>query len=75
MATRSSVLAWKIPRAEEPSGLHPRGCKELAMTEHTHTERRENGGFRHRRLVLSATHLLWALISLSLFVKGGLGSG
>ena len=36
MATHSSVLAWKIPRAEEPSGLHPLGCKELAVTEHTH---------------------------------------
>ena len=22
MATRSSILAWKIPRTEEPDGLH-----------------------------------------------------
>ena len=41
---------------------------------HTHTERWEDGGFRHRRLVLSATHLLHALISLFLFVKSGLCS-
>ena len=50
------------------AGYSPWGCKELAMTECTHTEWWENGGFRHRRLVLSATHLLWALISLFLFV-------
>ena len=23
MATHSSILAWKIPRTEEPGGLHP----------------------------------------------------
>ena len=34
MATRSSILAQKIPRTEEPGG--PLGCKELDMTEHTH---------------------------------------
>ena len=34
MATHSSVLAWRIPRTEEPGGLHsPWGCKELHTTE------------------------------------------
>ena len=35
METHSSILAWKIPQTEEPSG--PWGCKESDMTEHTHT--------------------------------------
>ena len=30
MATHSSILAWRIPRTEEPDELHSRcGCKEL----------------------------------------------
>ena len=34
MATHSSILAWKIPWMEEPSGLHsPWGLKESATTE------------------------------------------
>ena len=32
-ATHSSILAWKIPRTEEPGGHSPRGPKELDMTE------------------------------------------
>jgi len=28
IATCSSILAWKIPRAEEPGGLLFMGCKE-----------------------------------------------
>ena len=32
MATHSSVLAWRIPRREEPGGCSPRGRKELDMT-------------------------------------------
>ena len=36
MATHSSILAWKIPWTEEPSGLPVQwGCKELDVTEHT----------------------------------------
>ena len=33
MATRSSVLAWRIPQTEEPEGLQSVGCKELGMAE------------------------------------------
>ena len=37
MATDSSILAWKIPRMEEPGGLHsPWGCKESDTTEPLH---------------------------------------
>ena len=36
MATHSSIPAWRIPRTEEPGGLHsPWGLKELDMTEVT----------------------------------------
>ena len=28
MATHSSILAWEIPRTEEPGGLHFLGFKE-----------------------------------------------
>ena len=39
MATHSSILAWKIPRTEEPGGLQSMGCRELDTTERlsTHT--------------------------------------
>ena len=33
MATHSSILAWRIPRTEEPGGLHPRGHKESDTAE------------------------------------------
>ena len=36
-ATHSSILAWKIPRTEEPGGLQSRGVtKESDMTEQLH---------------------------------------
>ena len=33
MATHSSILAWRIPWAEEPGGLQFMGFKESDMTE------------------------------------------
>ena len=33
MATHPSILAWRIPRTEEPDGLQSMGYKELDMTE------------------------------------------
>ena len=35
MATHSSILAWEVPRTEEPGGLHPWGRTELDTTEAT----------------------------------------
>ena len=32
MATHSSILAWRIPWAEEPGGLQSMGSQELDMT-------------------------------------------
>ena len=29
MATRSSTLAWEIPRTEEPGGLQPMGSQRV----------------------------------------------
>ena len=33
MATRSSILAARIPMVEKPGRLHPMGCKELDTTD------------------------------------------
>ena len=33
MATPSGILAWRIPRTEEPAGGSPQGHKELDVTE------------------------------------------
>ena len=32
MATHSNILAWRIPRTEEPGGLQSRGSQESDMT-------------------------------------------
>ena len=32
-ATRSSILAWEIPRTEEPGGPQSMGSKESGLTE------------------------------------------
>ena len=40
MATHSSILAWEIPRAEEPGGLESVGSQRVRhnlVTEHTHS--------------------------------------
>ena len=42
MANHSSILAWRIPRTEEPGRLQPLGCKELDMTEVTQHTRTSN---------------------------------
>ena len=36
MATHSSILAWRIPWAENLVGYSPCGLRESDMTEHTH---------------------------------------
>ena len=41
MAVHASILAWRIPRMEEPGRLQSLGHKELDMTAgltHTHTK-------------------------------------
>ena len=36
-ATHSTILAWKIPRKEEPGGLQSRGSQKSDTTEHVCT--------------------------------------
>ena len=41
MATHSSILAWRIPRAEEPDGLQSMASQRVGhdvATEHAHTQ-------------------------------------
>ena len=68
MATRSSILAWKIPWTE-PGGLQsmesgyiPRGSKESDMTEqlstHTHTVSSHEGKGRRGNRYLWVTQYL-----------------
>ena len=38
MATCSSILAWKIPWAEEPGGLQSMGSQIVLTTEHACTQ-------------------------------------
>ena len=40
MATHSSILAWRIPRTEEPGGLHPMESQDTTeqLTHHLVTE-------------------------------------
>ena len=37
MATRSSILAWRIPWSEEPGGLQSKGLQESGMTQRVST--------------------------------------
>ena len=43
MATHSSILAWEIPRTEQPGGLQSRGHKELDMCECAHMHHGSRG--------------------------------
>ena len=41
MATHSSILAWRIPGTEEPSGLPSMGRTELDTTEATQQQQQQ----------------------------------
>ena len=87
MATHSRILAWRIPRTEEPSGLQSIGCKELDTTEatqHTGTINRNRSQYPFSEQMRnslqspfpdSGTKLLrfktWELTSLSSSFKMG----
>ena len=49
MATHSSILAWRIPRTEEPGGVQPPGVTknqtQLSAHTHTHTHTRNENIF------------------------------
>ena len=47
MAPHSSILAWKIPRAEDPGGLQSMGSQKAGhdwVYTHAHTEQKSAGG-------------------------------
>ena len=73
-ATLSSILAWKIPRTEEPGGYSPWGRKELDTTEHihshthTHSQPYKEGGGNPKAGQLSGTTLWFTFPALSLMV-------
>ena len=48
MATHSSILAWKIPRTEEPGRLQSAGLQESDMTERLHFHFHFQDYFRYR---------------------------
>ena len=47
MATHPSILAWRIPWTEGPSGLSPWGRKESDTTEVTQHTQGSRAGMRH----------------------------
>ena len=47
MATHSSILAWKIPRTEEPGRLQSIGSLESNMTEHASWGHKDFPGLSH----------------------------
>ena len=47
MATHSSILAWRIPRMEEPGGLQSVGLQRSDMTEARSTHTKSELELRH----------------------------
>ena len=53
-ATHASILAWKIPKTEEPGRLQPRGCKESDMTERpTVIKGKRHKDFNYRKKIFT----------------------
>ena len=51
MATRSSILSWRIPRTAEPGGgCSLQGLKESGTTEHIHTRTHTRGAWHKEPL-------------------------
>ena len=55
MVPDSSILAWKVPWAEEPRGLTVHGATESDITEHMHTHARTH----MRAHIHMHTHTQW----------------
>ena len=55
MAVHSSILAWEIPRTEEPGGLQSMGSQRVGY----------DGATEHGSHVCTAEGLLWTLLSLA----------
>ena len=65
MATRCSILAWRIPWTEEPGTVHsPQGCEELDTTDVTW-----RAHMHPRSLVMTST--LWWVAAMRFTFPGG----
>ena len=60
MAAHSSILAWRIPWAEELVGYSPWGRKESDMTEHTCTH--SNDREWNKEIQPQSTHI-WQMMN------------
>ena len=64
----SSILAWKIPWTEEPSGLHPMGSQESDKSEQPNNNKEHTGATSFSAafptlLLLASFIVLWGSIS------------
>ena len=59
MATHSSILAWRIPRTEEPDGLYnPWGRKKSDTTERLSTRTGHTTSEEHLRCLVTKSCLI-----------------
>ena len=66
MATHSNILAWRIPRTEEPGGLQSTGSrKSRTRPSHTHTHTYA-AGMSVKLLLISLFFIIILFILLSL---------
>ena len=57
MATRSSILAWRIPLTEEPGGIQSMGHKESDTAERlTHTHNSQGKGYVRGATLTETAH-------------------
>ena len=63
MATHSSILAWEIPRTEEPGGYSPWGCRESDTTELLSTQESNILSVKSHRPTRSCVSLVLLLLS------------
>ena len=64
MATHSGILAWRIPRTEEPSGLKSLGSQSQTWLSHTHTHTQTH---THTHMFTSKDLTGWTRNLLELF--------
>ena len=65
MATRSSILAWRIPRTEEPGGLQSirlRGIGHDLAAEHTQHRNSRIEKLIQQRVLWADLHARWSLL-------------
>ena len=73
MATYSSILAWKIPRTEEPGGLQSLGSQESDMTEQLsmHTPSGDTSYWQSGGSIEDFLHKKWMVILMLYTYRSG----